>query len=200
MVFETPSLADLATGASALVAATAFAANRLEASKRERFEKAVRQAETIKLFNQRYQELAAQRRALEQRSAPATKQEIASYYQSYWSVQIDCWEHFKLGVLPPITYATWLLYVFDLVRAGVDADARKDGFDDAWIQEEWQSVGQRMSRNNIEFRLLLDQLISLARTQSADLDADFRTSVRERAALRKRLLHVARDALSAPPS
>jgi len=109
----------MATAASVLVAAIAFAANRAEASKRERFETASRQAETIKLFNQRYQTLADLRRSLEDRAAPASEAELSAYYQSYWSIQIDCWEYFKLGVLPPITYATWLLYVFDLIRAGI---------------------------------------------------------------------------------
>lgn len=135
---------------------------------------------------------------MEQKAARTTEAEITAYYQSYWSMQIDCWEYFKLGVLPPVTYATWLLYVFDLVRAGVtgnDIGVQDDGFDAHWTQAHWQSVGRSMARNNIEYRVLLEKLIALAEIRSdTNVDDDFVNSVRSRQNLRKQLLRFAKHA------
>lgn len=148
----------IATALGVVVGATSLVIGVINARGEQNAKRMEREAQTLQAMNARFQAMAADRRELDNKTrsgAGVSAKEVYAFYAGYWALQIDQWEHYRLGVISSKVYLTWTCYLFDTLagfhRLG-DIDSRAS----------WEQVGRSLSRNNIEFRILVERLYKLS--------------------------------------
>jgi hypothetical protein len=176
--------ADAATAAGVFVAAISLVIGVVSTVLQARFDRREKQARAFEVIHDRYQEMAAKRRKLAARTdarEDISEAKVYDFYAAYWSMHIDVWEYFRLGVISEEVYATWLTYLYDhlhgfTVLGGVNS------------RESWEKYGRSLARNNVEFRRLVEQLydLQIEGAAAADVSIDARLRVRSQV---QRILH-----------
>jgi hypothetical protein len=171
--------ADLATACGVAVGAISLVVGVIGAWINARNDRREKQARAFEVIHDRYQRMADKRRALAARTdakVDISDAEVYDFYASYWSMQIDVWEYFRLGVISESVYATWLTYLYDHL----------DGFTIIGTmnsRQAWEQYGRSLSRNNVEFRHLIESLYNLGNPvppDERDLSIAARLKVRSR--------------------
>jgi len=159
--------ADFATACGVVVAAVSLVVGVVGAWINARNDRREKQARAFEVIHDRYQKMAEKRRALATRTQakePISDAEVYDFYAGYWSMQIDVWEYFRLGVISKSVYATWLTYLYDHL----------DGFTVVGTmnsRKAWEEFGRSLSRNNVEFRRLIESLYDLSDVSPAPAEA-----------------------------
>ena len=99
-------------------------------------------------------------------------------------MQIDVWEYYRLGVISESVYATWLTYLYDHLE-GFTVIGRMNS------RKAWEEYGRSLSRNNVEFRRLIESLYELGGdnpTPSDQRDLSIEARLRIRSSIQK-ILH-----------
>jgi hypothetical protein len=123
--------------------------------------------------------MADKRRELAARTdarTPISDAETYDFFASYWSMQIDVWEYYRLGVISESVYATWLTYLYDHLE-GFTVIGKMNS------RKAWEEYGRSLSRNNVEFRRLIESLYDLGGVnpvppEKRDLSIDSRLKIR----------------------
>ncbi len=147
-------VSQVVTALGVVVGATSLVVGVINARRDQHAKRMEREAAVLQAMNARFQEMAAARRALSARTKadePVAWDETYSFYAQYWALQIDQWEHYRLGVISRDVYVTWLCYLYDTLSA-----FHRIGTLDS--RESWTRIGRSLSRNNVEFRLIAEQL------------------------------------------
>ena len=158
--------ADFATACGVVVAAVSLVVGVMNAWNSARSDRREKQARAFEVIHDRYQKMADKRRLLAARTdakQQISEAEIYDFYASYWSMQIDVWEYYRLGVISESVYATWLTYLYDHL----------DGFTVIGTmnsRDAWEHFGRSLSRNNVEFRRLIERLYELGGTNATPPD------------------------------
>jgi hypothetical protein len=171
--------ADFATACGVVVAAVSLVVGVVGAWMNARNDRREKQARAFEVIHDRYQKMAEKRRVLATRTEAKehiSDAEVYDFYASYWSMQIDVWEYFRLGVISESVYATWLTYLYDHL----------DGFTVVGTmssRKAWEEYGRSLSRNKVELRRLIESLYSLGEASSVpaeerDLSIEARLQVR----------------------
>ncbi|KAF0182159.1 MAG: hypothetical protein IV086_00465 [Hyphomonadaceae bacterium] len=153
------SAADLATAAGVMIGAVSLVAGVANARAQQHFLRLEREAAALGVMNSRFQDVAEIRRQLTARSSDldgVSGEEVYSFYAKYWALQIDQWEHYRLGVISKSVYVTWLCYLYDSL-SGFHTIGSMDS------RTSWEAIGRSLSRNSVEFRCLVEQLYILNR-------------------------------------
>ena len=183
------NISDLATSLGVLIGATSLVVGVVNAQRDQRAKRLEREAEVLQAMNDRFQDMVRQRRELDFRTragAGIGAEETYAFYASYWSLQIDQWEHYRLGVISRHVFVTWMCYLLDAL-AGFHRIGSVDS------RASWERIGRSLARNNVEFALLIEQLFQLAadaRSFSPDAPEDTRPS--ERLKVRNRVRAIVR--------
>jgi hypothetical protein len=155
--------AEFATAGGVVVAAISLVVGVIGAWISARNDRREKQARAFEVIHDRYQRMADKRRALTARTD--AKKEISDdetydFYASYWSMQIDVWEYYRLGVISESVYATWLAYLYDHLE-GFTVIGKVNS------RKAWEEYGRSLSRNNVEFKRLIESLYELGARGSA---------------------------------
>lgn len=154
---------DLATAGGVVVAAVSLVVGVAGAWINARNDRREKQARAFEVIHDRYQRMADKRRLLAARTDSGeaiTPAETYDFYASYWSMQIDVWEYYRLGVIAESVYATWLTYLYDHLDGFTLIGAMNS-------RQAWEEYGRSLSRNNVEFRRLIESLYELAGRNAA---------------------------------